>query len=69
LLCSWALAHYAQINHLSKCPIFPHHLCHPRYKDALVRYGLDDAWRAELLGKVDALEPITGIHVSLDADY
>jgi|TARA_B100001971_G_scaffold181972_2_gene179013 hypothetical protein len=42
---------------------------HPRYKDALVRYGLDDAWRDELLGKVDALEPITGIHVSLDADY
>jgi predicted RNase H-like nuclease len=28
LLCSWALAHYAQINHLSKCPIFPDHLLH-----------------------------------------
>jgi|TARA_Y100000310_G_scaffold341907_1_gene442815 TolB-like protein len=42
---------------------------HPRYQAELARHGLDDAWRDELMHKVNELEPITGIHVSLDTDY
>jgi len=42
---------------------------HPRYKAVLEKHGLDDAWRDELMSRVNELEPITGIHVSLDTDY
>ena len=42
---------------------------HPRYQALLAAHGLDDAWRDELMSKVNELEPITGIHVSLDEDY
>ncbi len=42
---------------------------HPRYQALLAAHGMDDAWRDELMNKVNELEPITGIHVSLDEDY
>jgi hypothetical protein len=30
---------------------------------------MDDAWRDELMDRVNELEPITGIRVALDEDY
>ncbi len=42
---------------------------HPRYIALLAGHGMDDDWRDELLIKVNELEPITGIRVSLDEDY
>lgn len=42
---------------------------HPRYKALLAAHGLDDAWRNELMERVNALEPMTGIHVALDTEY
>jgi len=42
---------------------------HPRYIALLAKQGMDDAWRDELMAKVNALTPITGIHVALDEDY
>jgi len=42
---------------------------HPRYKAILARTGMDDAWRDELLGRVNELEPVTGIRIALDEDY
>jgi TolB-like protein len=42
---------------------------HPRYKALLAAYDMDDDWRDELMTRVNELEHITGIHVSLDEDY
>ena len=44
-------------------------IAHPKYKAILAREGLDDAWRDELMTKVNELEHITGIRVMLDEDY
>ena len=40
----------------------------PKYKAILAGEGLDDAWRDELMAKVNELEHITGIRVALDED-
>jgi hypothetical protein len=42
---------------------------HPTYQGMLASHGVDDAWRDELMKKVNELEPITGIRVALDEDY
>jgi TolB-like protein len=42
---------------------------HPKYKAILAREGMDDAWRDELMTRVNELESITGIRVALDEDY
>ena len=42
---------------------------HPKYMAILASHGMDDAWRDELMSRVNELEPITGIRVSLDEDY
>jgi TolB-like protein len=42
---------------------------HPTYKAMLANHGMDDAWRDELMERVNELEPITGIRVGLDEDY
>jgi len=39
---------------------------HPRYQAILKGFGIDDAWRTELLALADELAPITGIHVRPD---
>jgi len=44
-------------------------IVHPKYKAILAKEGLDDAWRDELMTKVNKLEHITGIRVMLDEDY
>jgi len=42
---------------------------HPRYPKLLESWGLDEAWKMELMARVNELEHLTGIHVSLDEDY
>jgi TolB-like protein len=42
---------------------------HPRYQEMLAATGLDNAWRDELIVKVNELEPITGIRIGLDQVY
>jgi len=42
---------------------------HPIYKAMLASQALDDAWRDDLMTKVNELEHITGIRVTLDEDY
>ena len=40
---------------------------HPGYSALLANHGMEDAWRDELMAKIN--ESITGIRVSLDEDY
>jgi TolB-like protein len=42
---------------------------HPTYRALLANHGMDDAWRDELMDRVNELEPVTGIRVALDEDY
>ena len=42
---------------------------HPTYRALLAKHGIDDEWRDDLMAKVNALEPTTGIRVALDEDY
>ena len=41
----------------------------PRFQEILRQFGIDDAWCDELMGMVNDLSAITGIHVKRDDDY
>jgi len=41
---------------------------HPGFKKLLENEGVDDAWRVELMERVNELTHITGIHINLDDD-
>lgn len=42
---------------------------HPRFQALFKRFGLDDAWRDELIEIANDLTDITGIHVQQDDAY
>ena len=42
---------------------------HPRFTAILKRFGIDDAWRDELIELANDLTDVTGIHVRLDEEY
>lgn len=42
---------------------------HPRFKAILQQFGIDDAWRDEMMAMADELSVVTGIRVQTDDDY
>lgn len=40
---------------------------HPRFQSLLLEHGITDTWRASLVEQLNAISPITGIHVAPDA--
>jgi TolB-like protein len=40
---------------------------HPRFQALLLEHGVTDTWRANLVGQLNAISHITGIHVAPDA--
>jgi TolB-like protein len=42
---------------------------HPRFQAILKEFGIDDAWRDELMQIANELTDVTGIHVQLDEAY